>query len=926
MPQLNSLSKVLLGIYFSLIAMVIAFDYIGADLYLNWEVTSTLKKEPFDYLTFNKGPFNFALSSYIYFINESFQGGNIEPPLIISWALNLLIWIFFCGLLAFSTHLKRLGFIVFSGLSLLFINYIDLDSIGFFGAQLGDKWITLIWVLICLGPTYYFHAFNPKPSFLKKWMIIVLITVSFLALCVNENPQFLEGFMAGSHLGVASLTFIFICFIAEEILFALLYILTQTRGSANNLKHLISFGVLYLGLLGLHWATQVGLLHFNFDVINPLYLLICSAVIGIVTIPYKQIILNKILQQAFDVTWLFFLLGCIALSYLNLGLTHGNDPSYDGMSYLILYAHLGFGFMFILYLIFNFIDPLVRGMQVYKIVYIDRNFPYVSSKLGGLIVLLAFFLIANKGPYQKLVAAEYNYTGKFHQAVGNLPLAVAYYEQGNVFAWDNHYSNYRLAKHYNQKYNFDESSYRFYRATKKNETPFAYLNAAQAYIKNDEPARSLSLLNEGLADFPKSAEIRNNLAIQYFNTGNVKSARKIINEAGTTDRWNQAIEVNKSFMNLYEWDQTIYDAASLPLKTNMLGERLKAGQSFDPQLEPLLFNPLNLHSLSLLINANLMGDHTTLHLISDTLLQTIKSGDWNRAILESQALGLYRTGYINQAFKKLDVLMTFSNSMEKGIVLEMMGKMALHNSAPKLAIELFTKSKRYGNLNSDHNLMIAALESQNWSLAKSSLDILIKKDSGKYALGALIDPIIIGQNNESITYFYYRPEAFEWDNTSLLSSFSPLDLQTIWKKYRQQLISADRKDEIERILKDLLPSLPDAHKKILINGLSPHSKELNIAQNAFDELGIINRVNEANANLDSMYNILVEAIEINPYSIPLLKAYCFTSIKIGLPEYADSGYMRLMELLSTQEMNTFAVHYYDAQQQRKSQSGAWQRY
>ena len=142
--------------------------------------------------------------------------------------------------------------------------------------------------------------------------------------------------------------------IAEEILFALLYILTQTRGSANNLKHLISFGVLYLGGLGLYWATQAGLLHFNFDVINPLYLLIYSAVIGIVTIPYKQIILNKILQREFDITWLFFLLGCIALSYLNLGLTHGNDPSYDGMSYLILYTHLGFGFMFILYLIFNF--------------------------------------------------------------------------------------------------------------------------------------------------------------------------------------------------------------------------------------------------------------------------------------------------------------------------------------------------------------------------------------------------------------------------------------------------------------------------------------------------------------------------------------------------------------------------------------------
>ena len=922
-PQFNSLSKVLLGIYGSLMVMLILFNYIGADLYLNWEVTSVLKKEAFNYLTFDKGLFNFDISSNAYFINEFFQGSNIEAPIAISWVLNLLIWTFFCGLLAFSTYLKRFGFIVFAVMTLLFINYIDLDSIGVFESQLGDKWMTLLWVLICLGPAYYFHAFNPKPSFLKKWLILVLINVSFLAVCANENQKFMEGFIAGSHLGIATLTFLFICFIAEEILFALLYILTQTRGSADNLKHLIIFCILYLGGLGLYWATQAGLLHFNFDIINPLYLLICSAVIGVVTIPYKQIILNKILQREFDITWLFFLLGCIALSYLNLGLTHGNDPTYDGMSYLILYAHLGFGFMFILYLIFNFIDPLVRGMQVYKIVFIDRNFPYISSKLGGLVVVLAFFLIANKGPYQKLVAAEYNYMGNSHQATGNLPLAVAYYKQGNIFAWDNHYSNYRLGKYYAQKNNFEEYVYRFYRATKKNETPFAYINLAQAYSKNNDPVRSLSLLNEGLADFPKSAEIRNNLAIQYFNNGNLKSARKIINKAGTTDKWNQAIEVNKSFMNLYEWDQKTFKAASLPLKINMLGGQLKAGQTFDPKLNPLQFTPVNLHSLSLLINANLMGDHTALHLTSDTLLKTIKSGDWNRAILESQALGLYRTGYINRAFRKLDILLTLSNSLEKGIVLEMMGKMALQNSAPKLAIELFTKSKKYGNLKGDHNLLIAALESQNWSLAKSFLNSLMEKDSAQFSLSELIDPIIKGQNDESVTYFYYRPEEFEWGDVSLLSSFNAHDLQIIWGKYKQQLITIGREEKIKEIYEDFQSLLPDVHKNILENKTLPHVKELNINENAFDELGIVNRVTDANADLDSTYSLLVEAIEINPYSIPLLKAYCFTSIQMGLSEYADSGYMRLMELLSTQEMNTFAVSYYDAQQLQKSQASVW---
>ena len=148
-------------------------------------------------------------------------------------------------------------------------------------------------------------------------------------------------------------------------------------------------------------------------------------------------------------------------------------------------------------------------------------------------------------------------------------------------------------------------------------------------------------------------------------------------------------------------------------------------------------------------------------------------------------------------------------------------------------------------------------------------------------------------------------------------------MQIIWGKYKQQLITIGREEKIKEIYEDFQSLLPDVHKNILENKTLPHVKELNINENAFDELGIVNRVTDANADLDSTYSLLVEAIEINPYSIPLLKAYCFTSIQMGLSEYADSGYMRLMELLSPQEMNTFAVSYYDAQQLQKSQASVW---
>ncbi len=75
--------------------------------------------------------------------------------------------------------------------------------------------------------------------------------------------------------------------------------------------------------------------------------------------------------------------------------------------------------------------------------------------------------------------------------------------------------------------------------------------------------------------------------------------------------------------------------------------------------------------------------------------------------------------------------------------------------------------------------------------------------------------------------------------------------------------------------------------------------------------------------MDTKYGMLIEAIEINRYSVSLLKAYCFAAISFGFVDYADMGYMRLYELLSKEEMNSFEDEYYEAKQKRKSEMADW---
>ena len=64
---------------------------------------------------------------------------------------------------------------------------------------------------------------------------------------------------------------------------------------------------------------------------------------------------------------------------------------------------------------------------------------------------------------------------------------------------------------------------------------------------------------------------------------------------------------------------------------------------------------------------------------------------------------------------------------------------------------------------------------------------------------------------------------------------------------------------------------------------------------------------EINEDEDQAYNILLNAIEINPHSISLQKAYTLQSIRMGLTSYADTHLSLLKEKLSREDYIAFEV-------------------
>lgn len=65
----------------------------------------------------------------------------------------------------------------------------------------------------------------------------------------------------------------------------------------------------------------------------------------------------------------------------------------------------------------------------------------------------------------------------------------------------------------------------------------------------------------------------------------------------------------------------------------------------------------------------------------------------------------------------------------------------------------------------------------------------------------------------------------------------------------------------------------------------------------------------AQRDYNAAYNTLLRGIEVNPGSVPLLKAYVLASVPVGLTEYAQSPLYRLGTLLSPTDYATFRTEY-----------------
>lgn len=428
-----------------------------------------------------------------------------------------IIFISFSLLLAGSTYFSRLWFIIFQSVFVVWIITMKLQYLKLFNVDNQLFTFLLIGVLLVVG--YIYHAFKTEVSLFVRWLTFVFILFFLLVLVYVGSPVEAPIIFLTHHSIIVPilLSIIFIFNVAYEIILHILYVLAgkKNEDGSSNLWHFVILSFLYLIYVGLTFARNRLMIHWDLVYLDEFILLAISAILGIWGFRKRSELFSKQLPFRPLGGYFYLLFAIITFSTIAWIFANGNDPLVEAFEDIIIFAHLGFGLFFLIYVIYNFVGLLKAGIGIYPVVYKPVNIPYNLVRLAGFAVVAILILQASYLPYYQAISGYYNGLADYYEHIGNREAAKTTFKVARQYAVTNHKSNFAIGQMEYEEKRWAEASAYFKQAAWKTPSVQAYVNRAQTQLNAGLYFDALFTLNEAQKDFPDNAYVLNTMGLIY---------------------------------------------------------------------------------------------------------------------------------------------------------------------------------------------------------------------------------------------------------------------------------------------------------------------------------------------------------------------------------------------------------------------------
>ena len=700
---------------FLFVLFLLALGWFGVSYWrglsnvVDWELISQISEISVPAGEVSVGVFDFSYDANNYVVTENYRGSNIQINTLAAYGLLGCLVVCLVIIMVIISALRGFWYYVSVLILIGVILGFRLEQLQLFGTT--NKTGVIIALLLYLPITYFFQYIRPgyglMPRLLTFGGATVLLSVLVYFFAQVPYPAL---YLLGYGLAVPfALTLVFIILVGHEMISFFLRLITQnnTATSKNSLLHFLIIAPIYLVNLLLLYLKNTGIIDWDIVYFNAFFLLAVAAVVGVWGFKDREVQYKFLVPFQPLGAYLYLSLGITALATLAFLSATANDPALETFEDTIIYTQLGFGLIFFVYVIANFLQPLVDNQRVYQIVYQPPTLPYATSQIVGTIAAVAFLARASFFPFYQAIAGYYNNIGDLHQYQGDLFLAEQYYKLGDQYGYNNHRSAYSLGALAREQNDRGMTAYYFDQAVAKNPTPQAYVNLGNAFEGSTSFFDALFALNQGRQQFPDNAYLQNNTGLVYGSTTVLDSALYYLQEAQKNTNTQDAAQANvlgvltrsSALVNLLLdslFQEVMTGAGYEPSQTNALAlinrypQADTLSQTFSTPSDSALNSLEFAHLYNQLFYQRYQPDSALMN-IACALVDHPANGTYREPLSFALALNLYQANRVVEAFKIIDGLQAF-NPFKKGYYLHLMGLWALEQHAPKLAAQYFQQA------------------------------------------------------------------------------------------------------------------------------------------------------------------------------------------------------------------------------------------
>ena len=755
----------------SLIFMWMSY-FSGPEAVIPWQKIYDQKPVETVAHTFTVGNFEFSVPIESFLTYEYFNGGKIVPNTTASYLFLVLLVVSSLVLLATITTFKRFWFFIGSGLFILFIVSLRLDVLRMFG--MFNQWFSIGVITAYIGLSFYFNSsptilfYKRLISFLSLTLILVLLIQQFSSVDLPFLHLSVTGYTAG-----LVLSLIFMVMVAHEILASFIFLTSQGSSTSKSLNHFLIISVIYLANLMLVYLHEAKIVSWNFLYVNLYLLLTISTVLSIWGYRQRETFYQHI--TIFNPFGAFFIvaLGCITFATIGLVLGAANDPVIKVIRDFIIFSHLGFGLIFMLYFFSNFAVMMAENLNVYKVLYTPNRMPYVTYRMAGFITMLAFVFYSNWKEYvYHSVSGFYNQLGDLYTMMDKNAFAEAYYQQGKQYGFQNHRSNYILATLDANRNNFEQAHYHYDLANGKRPTEFSLLNNANLFLTENKYFKGIFSLRNAVSIFPESGIAKNNLGYAYTKIHLLDSSLLMFEEARKDARTKNVAELNFTAFIAQEYLPIKGDSLTRLFKSESKGVASNAlviattqNQNFKSEINPLKKGKLTLEEATLLNNfiVNKVKEvDTTFVRQAYAIASDSLNLDYREALKASLAYAYYHQGNVAKALEILAEL-AYLTQTRQGKYNYIMGLWALEQGDAELAAKSFDYAVEYSYKEAKVYQAIALAESHQPAKAIVAADTLLNSKieeeqiiGKQLKLALTINTTELAKQTDDIKYQYLR--------------------------------------------------------------------------------------------------------------------------------------------------------------------------